>query len=80
MTTAYLGKPISRIDGPAKVTGKARYAAEHKVDGLTYGVVVTSTIARGRISSVDTTAALAQPGVIGVVTHENAPRLARSDK
>ena len=79
MTTAYIGQPISRIDGRAKVTGGARYAAEHAADGLLYGYVVTSTIARGRITRIDASDALALPGVIKVLTHENVPRLARPD-
>ncbi len=73
------GAPISRVDGPAKVTGRARYAAEHPAEGLTYGVVVSATIARGRIARIDTGAALAYPGVVEVLTHENRPAMARLD-
>ena len=80
MSTAYLGQPISRVDGRDKVTGAARYAAEHTVPNLVYGHVVSSDIARGRITSVDASAALALPGVLRVLTHENAERLARSNK
>jgi xanthine dehydrogenase YagR molybdenum-binding subunit len=78
--TAYIGKRVSRVDGRAKVTGEAKYAAEHSVPGLAYGVVISSPIARGKITRVDATAALAISGVLQVFTHENAPRLARSDK
>jgi len=65
----------SRVDGRLKVTGQARYAAEHRVAGCTYGVLATSTIARGRIRSIDTKAAERAPGVLAVLTHLNAPRV-----
>jgi xanthine dehydrogenase YagR molybdenum-binding subunit len=80
MTTAHLGRPVSRVDGRAKVTGAAKYAAEHRVAGLAYGHVVSSAIARGTITSIDASEALALPGVLRVFTHENAERLARSDE
>src|SRR3984893_8077249 len=70
-----VGKPLDRIDGPKKVTGTATYAFEHAVDDVTYAFPVQSTIAKGQIVSVDTSAAQAIPGVITVLTHENAPRL-----
>src|SRR5438552_9972942 len=70
-----VGKPLDRIDGPKKVTGTATYAFEHAVDEVTYAFPVQSTIAKGRIVSVDISAAQAIPGVILVLTHENAPRL-----
>ncbi|MGN6750865.1 MAG: xanthine dehydrogenase family protein molybdopterin-binding subunit, partial [Xanthobacteraceae bacterium] len=77
--TNYLGKPTSRVDGQAKVTGAAKYAAEHIVSGLAYGFVVTSAIARGRIRNIHTTEALAVPGVLDVFTHAHRPKLAASD-
>ena len=52
------GMPVSRVDGRAKVTGEARYAAEHEAPGLCYGVAVNSTIARGRIVRIDLVDAL----------------------
>ena len=70
-----VGKPLDRIDGPKKVTGTATYAYEHAVDEVTYAFPVQSTIAKGRIVSIDAWAAQAIPGVIAVLTHENAPRL-----
>ena len=70
-----VGKPLDRIDGPKKVTGTATYAFEHAVDEVTYAFPVQSTIAKGRIVSFDTSAAQAIPGVITILTHENAPRL-----
>lgn len=70
-----IGKPVSRVDGRLKVTGGARYAAEFKTPDVAHGVLVMSTIASGRIKSIDTKATERAPGVIGVVTHLNAPRL-----
>ena len=69
-----VGRPISRVDGPAKVEGQAQFAAEVPVQGLTYATIVSSTIARGRLASLDVTAAQTAPGVVYVMTHENAPR------
>ena len=73
MTMAHVGEPISRVDGRAKVTGLARYAAEPIVANLVYGSVVSSTIAKGKIRTIDTTEARAVPGVLEVLTHENSP-------
>jgi xanthine dehydrogenase YagR molybdenum-binding subunit len=70
-----MGAPISRIDGPLKVAGKARFAAEVQVDGLLYAAVAFSTVARGRIATIDTAAAEAAPGVALVMTYRNAPRM-----
>ncbi|MCC6777172.1 MAG: xanthine dehydrogenase family protein molybdopterin-binding subunit [Hyphomicrobiales bacterium] len=75
----YIGTPTSRVDGHAKVTGTARYAGEFSAPGLAYGCVVTASIAKGRIESIDARAALAVPGVLDVLTHENRPKMARSD-
>jgi xanthine dehydrogenase YagR molybdenum-binding subunit len=65
------GMHVSRVDGRAKVTGAAKYAAEHAAPDLAYGVVVSGTVAKGRIKTIDTLAAEAVPGVIAVLTHEN---------
>jgi xanthine dehydrogenase YagR molybdenum-binding subunit len=70
-----IGRPLTRPDGPAKVTGAARYVADNRIDGLTYAALVVSTIPHGRITAIDTEAALAAPGVLAVITHENAPRI-----
>lgn len=70
---AGIGTPAPRVDGVAKVTGRARYAAEHPAPDLSYGVVVNSTIARGRIRAIDASRALALPGVLDVLTHEYCP-------
>jgi xanthine dehydrogenase YagR molybdenum-binding subunit len=69
------GAPMDRVDGPRKVTGGATYAYEHALEGVAYAVPVQSAIARGRIASIDDAAARALPGVLGVLSHENAPRL-----
>jgi xanthine dehydrogenase YagR molybdenum-binding subunit len=74
--TSYLGKPASRIDGRAKVTGLAKYAAEYNVPGLAHGVVVSSAIAKGRIKRIHTGDALSVHGVLDVFTHEHRPKLA----
>jgi xanthine dehydrogenase YagR molybdenum-binding subunit len=75
LTTAYIGQPINRVDGPVKVTGRAKYAAEHSVKNLVYGVVVSGTVARGTITRIDAAEAIRLPGVLQVLTHENAPKL-----
>ena len=76
MSTAFIGQPVSRVDGRRKVTGGATYAAEFRVPGVAHGAIVRSTVANGRIASIDTAAAERAPGVVAVVTHRNAPRLA----
>jgi xanthine dehydrogenase YagR molybdenum-binding subunit len=76
----YIGTPTSRIDGPDKVTGAAKYAGEFNVPGLVYGSVVTSTIAKGRIARIDATEALRVGGVLAVLTHENRPPMAKTDQ
>lgn len=69
------GQPLDRVDGVLKVTGGARYAAEFPGARLAHAVLVTSTIACGRIASIDAGHARAMPGVLLVMTHENAMRL-----
>jgi xanthine dehydrogenase YagR molybdenum-binding subunit len=76
MSTNFIGQPVSRVDGRLKVTGRATYAAEFQMANMAHAAVVRSTIARGRVASIDTGAAQRSPGVLGVVTHRNAPRLA----
>lgn len=70
------GTSLARLDGSAKVRGTAPYAYEHTVDNPAYLIGITSTIARGRVNHLDVTAAAAVDGVLLVLTHENAPRLA----
>src|SRR5262249_11192405 len=78
--TNHLGKPTSRVDGRAKVTGLAKYAAEYNVPELAHGCVVTSAIAKGRIKRIHTADALAVDGVLDVFTHAHRPKLASSDE
>lgn len=69
-----VGKPLDRVDGPLKVTGRARYSYEVLQGAATaYGYVVQATIGKGRIRSIDTRAAERAPGVLLVLTHRNAP-------
>jgi len=76
MTTfTHFGKPTSRIDGRAKVTGAAKYAGEYNVPGLAHGFVVSSAIAKGRIKRIDFEETMAVDGVIAVLTHANRPSL-----
>ncbi|HEY7297503.1 MAG TPA: xanthine dehydrogenase family protein molybdopterin-binding subunit [Xanthobacteraceae bacterium] len=77
--TSHFGKPISRVDGPAKVTGAARYAAEYNVANLAHGFVVSATIAKGRIRHIDIADAMAVAGVIAVFTHAHRPELPSAD-
>ncbi len=74
-----VGFPHSRVDGRAKVTGAATYAAEFATPDVARGYVLSAAITRGKITRIDTSRALAVPGVIDVFTHENRPRTARSD-
>src|SRR5688500_2697797 len=80
MTRKYIGQPQNRVDGRAKVTGAAKYAAEYSARDLAYGYVVSSSIARGRIRRIDTSEALAVAGVLEVFTHENATGAARASR
>ncbi|MBD2716222.1 xanthine dehydrogenase family protein molybdopterin-binding subunit [Microvirga sp. STR05] len=79
-TTNYIGKPTSRVDGPAKVTGTATYAAEYSVANMAYGYVVSSPIAKGKITKIHAEEVLALPGVVQVFSHENVPSLAWFDR
>src|ERR1700710_2732844 len=78
--TSYIGTATSRVDGRAKVTGEAKYAGEFNTSGLAYGSVVESAIAKGRIVRIDASEARRVGGVLDVLTHENRPRMAGTDK
>ncbi len=71
----HIGKPVSRVDGPLKVGGVARFAAEFAPENLSYAAVAFSTIPKGRIASIDIADAVAAPGVVLVMTHRNAPAM-----
>ncbi|MFD2416463.1 xanthine dehydrogenase family protein molybdopterin-binding subunit [Amycolatopsis pigmentata] len=70
-----IGSPVSRLDGRAKVLGEARFAAEYVFDGMVYAALRYATIARGRITALDTRTAEAAAGVVLVMTYRNAPRI-----
>ncbi|MBB1285131.1 xanthine dehydrogenase family protein molybdopterin-binding subunit [Flavisolibacter sp. BT320] len=70
-----MADPIDRVDGRAKVTGSAIYPAEIKMQNTVFGFLVGSTVAKGFIKSIDTKAAERAPGVLGVITHLNAPKI-----
>ncbi len=76
----YIGTATSRVDGIAKVTGAAKYAAEFNVPNLAHASLVCSTIAKGRITRIDTGAATNIKGVLAVLTHENRPPMADKDQ
>jgi xanthine dehydrogenase YagR molybdenum-binding subunit len=82
MTTAtretVIGDRADRVDGPLKVTGAAPYPSDFTFPGLTHAALVQSTIAAGTIRRIDTAAARSAPGVLAVITHENAPALAEA--
>jgi xanthine dehydrogenase YagR molybdenum-binding subunit len=73
MSATVIGQPLPRVDGRLKVTGGATYAAEFARPKLTYGALIQSTIANGRVVKIDLSAAKSAPGVIGILTRENAP-------
>jgi xanthine dehydrogenase YagR molybdenum-binding subunit len=71
-----VGAQVSRLDGPLKVQGEARFAAEYVMEGMLYAALRYSTVARGRITTLETSAAEAAAGVVLVMTYRNAPRMA----
>lgn len=73
-----LGERAPRLDGALKVKGEARYAIEHVLEGMLYGVVVQSTVASGRILQIDSKAAEKAPGVVAVYTHLNRLTIAQA--
>ena len=68
-----IGEPIARLDGPAKVTGAARYAADHYADGQVYAVLVGARIAAGTVDRIDVEKAMREPGVVRVLTAADMP-------
>jgi xanthine dehydrogenase YagR molybdenum-binding subunit len=75
MSELSVGKPIDRVDGRLKVTGKATYSHEYYPKNLAYGVIVQSAIVKGRMRDIDTRQAERSPGVVGVLTHKNSMNL-----
>ena len=80
MTVVHLQKAVPRVDGPLKVTGQALYAGEFSVPDLAFGFVVNATITKGRLLDLDVSEALAQPGVLEVLSHLNRPKMASYDE
>jgi xanthine dehydrogenase YagR molybdenum-binding subunit len=78
-TTLSVGTSVRRQDGHLKVTGRARYAADHPVENVAHAVAVHSTIAKGRIAAIDSTLAEQAPGFIAILHHVNAPKLHKPD-
>jgi len=70
-----IGTPVSRLDGQLKVKGDAPFAAEFEIKGMVFAALAYSTVARGRIRVLDTTAAETAPGVVLVMTYRNAPKM-----
>ena len=77
---AMIGKPIDRIDAHLKVTGAAKYAAEFNVPNVVHAVLVQSTIAAGSISGFDLKEAEGMPGVLAIITPDNAGKLSHPEK
>jgi xanthine dehydrogenase YagR molybdenum-binding subunit len=73
-----VGKPIERVDGRLKVTGAAQFAGDFRPAHCAHAVIVQSTVAKGRILAFDTADAHRAPGVVAILTHENAPKLPAS--
>lgn len=71
----YIGRPFSRVDGQLKVKGEATFAAEFKVENAAYAALVYSTIAKGKITKIDSSEAEKANGFLMILTHENAPKM-----
>jgi len=80
MSEPSVGKGIDRVDARLKVTGKATYAAEVAVANVAHGVIVCSGATSGKLASIDVKDAMRTRGVLAVITHENAPKLAKPSK
>ncbi|KRV49871.1 xanthine dehydrogenase [Wenjunlia vitaminophila] len=74
-----LGEPVPRLDGRAKVTGSARYAADHTPAGCAHAWPVPAPVAKGTVTAVHRAAAMAEPGALSVLAHDDAPRLGDAD-
>ncbi|MEJ2870531.1 xanthine dehydrogenase family protein molybdopterin-binding subunit [Actinomycetospora sp. OC33-EN08] len=74
--TPWVGRDLTRVDGPHKIAGRAPYSSDADVPGMLHAALVTSTIAHGRVTDVRAAEALALAGVVDVLTWRNFPRLA----
>jgi xanthine dehydrogenase YagR molybdenum-binding subunit len=77
MSTSIIGASLTRVDGPLKVTGAARYAVDHPLDNMAFGVPVASTVGSARIAGIDTSEAMRLPGVLAILHHGNTDPLFR---
>src|SRR5437868_5984064 len=77
-TISPIGRETRRVDGPLKVTGRAQYASDFHFPGLLYGVPVEATIANGKVTKLDTTAAEKMPGVRAIFHRDNIGKIYRS--
>ena len=77
--TRSIGAPVDRIEGRDKVIGEATYAFEYEQENVAYAAIVQSAIAKGTVKAIDPADALALPGVVAVLTHENVPSLPSAD-
>jgi xanthine dehydrogenase YagR molybdenum-binding subunit len=75
MNMNVIGKPLTRVDGRTKVTGRARYAADFNQPGQLYAVLVSATVGLGRVTGIETAEVQRMPGVVALITHRNAPKL-----
>jgi xanthine dehydrogenase YagR molybdenum-binding subunit len=75
--SASVGSSIDRKDGHLKVTGQARYAADHPIKNVAHAAIICSTIGKGRIASIDSADAEKAPGFMAIVHHGNAPKMFR---
>jgi xanthine dehydrogenase YagR molybdenum-binding subunit len=71
----YVGKPFSRVDGQLKVQGAAKFSAEYKLENVAYAALHYSTISKGKIISIDQSAAESADGVLTVITYQNVPKM-----
>ena len=74
--TPAIGQPLDRVDGPRKVTGRARYSAEITLPHLAHAVVVGALVPSGRVRAIDLSEAERADGVLAVLTHHDLPRIA----
>jgi len=74
-----VGRPLDRVDGVLKVTGRASYAPETPVANAARALIATSAVSAGRLADIDTREAEQAPGVLAVLTHKNAPKLKGAD-
>jgi xanthine dehydrogenase YagR molybdenum-binding subunit len=75
MNMNVIGKPLTRVDGRTKATGRARYAADFNQPGQLYAVLASATVGLGRVTGIETAEVERMPGVVALITHRNAPKL-----